>query len=239
MEPKQVVYQIRNTCNNKIYIGSATNYPHRKRTHLSDLKNQKHHSNKLQNAWNKYGNDNFIFEILEIVTRKEDLIEREQYWLDTLEAVKKGYNINPTASNCAGRIVTEKTREKIREKLKGKPLSPEHIAKRSESRIRNKKPRSRETMNKIANAQRGIKRSEETKEKLRISHLGKSPSPEAIAKGIATKKRNKELRISQGEYSSLRTETKQSPEHIAARLAGRAAAKAQRLAEAAQQEPYL
>jgi hypothetical protein len=40
----------------------------------------------LQNAWNKYGEDNFYFSVLELVPDKDKLIEREQYWIDKLNA---------------------------------------------------------------------------------------------------------------------------------------------------------
>lgn len=62
---KSGIYQIRNINNNKLYIGSAVNLIKRKNGHFSALFKNKHENNKLQNAYNKYGKETFIFEILE------------------------------------------------------------------------------------------------------------------------------------------------------------------------------
>jgi group I intron endonuclease len=58
------VYIIKNTINNKCYIGSSNNIYKRNYLHKSKLKRNKHHSIKLQNAYNKYGESVFIIEVL-------------------------------------------------------------------------------------------------------------------------------------------------------------------------------
>lgn len=65
----------------RIYIGSAININRRWIIHLYDLKNNKHHSNKLQNHYNKYGKDDLIFTIIEKCPIFKLLI-REQYYMD-------------------------------------------------------------------------------------------------------------------------------------------------------------
>lgn len=60
-----VIYSITNKINNKKYIGISQQYEIRKRKHLWALQNNKHDNEKLQNAFNKYGEENFLFEILE------------------------------------------------------------------------------------------------------------------------------------------------------------------------------
>lgn len=110
-----VIYKIQNLCNGNIYVGSALNYPQRRKNHLSKLKNHKHHSQYLQNAWNKYGEQNFIFEILEYCI-KENLIEREQYYIDTLNPK---YNICRIAGSRLGMVHSEETKNKISENCKG------------------------------------------------------------------------------------------------------------------------
>lgn len=59
------VYMIKNVLNNHKYIGSTKNFKQRLKQHLSDLRNNKHHSPHLQAAWNKYGEKHFVFQILE------------------------------------------------------------------------------------------------------------------------------------------------------------------------------
>ena len=43
----------------------------------TQLKNNKHHSIKLQRAWDKYGEENFEFKIEEIVDSLENLLNLE------------------------------------------------------------------------------------------------------------------------------------------------------------------
>ena len=61
--------------NGKKYVGSAVNFKRRRRKHRKSLRKGTHHSPHLQNAWNKYGEDNFKFDVLEYV---EDLKELEK-----------------------------------------------------------------------------------------------------------------------------------------------------------------
>jgi hypothetical protein len=113
------VYKITNIVTNKIYIGSTIlSFNKRFAVHKCDLRKNKHHSNKLQNSWNKHGESNFIFEILEIC-KKEVCLIKEQEYINLYNPHITGYNINPNAFNCSGKIVSQKTKDKISSKLKG------------------------------------------------------------------------------------------------------------------------
>jgi hypothetical protein len=111
----QGIYKILNTVTNKVYIGSTFDFKTRKRIHLKDLRNNKHHSKYLQNSYNKYGEDIFVFEILEIIEDNSNLLIKEQYWINYFQSFdeKKGYNILKFAGSCKGRINTEKRRLEI------------------------------------------------------------------------------------------------------------------------------
>lgn len=127
MPIKTGIYKITNVSNGKLYIGSATHYRIRKERHKTKLRGDRHENGKLQNAWNKYGEDMFEFEIIE-ECEKDKLIEREQYWMDELEVVKNGYNICKYARNTLGRKNTKKSIAKFRKTMKerypdGKPLN--------------------------------------------------------------------------------------------------------------------
>ena len=76
------IYFIKNMENGKFYIGSSIDFNRRKRVHLNLLKNNKHHSIKLQNSFNKYGIDKFQFNIIEIVNNIDQLIQIEQKYLN-------------------------------------------------------------------------------------------------------------------------------------------------------------
>jgi group I intron endonuclease len=111
------IYRIINKLDGKVYIGSAVNLKCRKNEHYRRLVNNKHHSNHLQNAWNKYGKDNFNFEVIEYVDIIENLIQREQYWMDFYISYddKYGYNMRPKAESPLGttKIMPEETKWKI------------------------------------------------------------------------------------------------------------------------------
>lgn len=126
------IYKIINIKNKKFYIGSSVDIKPRWNLHKHELRKNKHHSNYLQNSWNKHGEKNFKFEIIEECHEKI-LIEREQYYLDTLNT---DYNINPVAQNCTGRKLSEKTKNKISKGNLGKKRSEEFKAKQSE-RLKN------------------------------------------------------------------------------------------------------
>ncbi|MBT9788673.1 hypothetical protein GPK90_04850 [Clostridium sp. MCC344] len=60
------VYQIKNVANGKIYIGSSKDIFTRWKQHKAKLNKNAHVNEHLQKAWNKYGENNFIFSIVEL-----------------------------------------------------------------------------------------------------------------------------------------------------------------------------
>lgn len=189
------IYKITNIWTSDIYVGSAVNFKKRWSWHLKDLRANVHHNSYLQNAWNKYGSDYFKFEVIECC-EKEKLIEREQYWIDTLKCVRpNGYNLAPTAGNSLGIKRSAETREKQRQKKLGVKQSPEHVA----SRVAKLKG------HKVTEAQRdatrlrslgntwsaGIKHSDEVKAKISTTHKGKPKSEEHKRKMSENAKKQK------------------------------------------------
>ena len=155
------VYQIRNKINNKVYVGSSKDISQRWLQHISGLKNNKHRNQHLQYAWNKYGEENFEFSILEIVVNqnnfKDILIEREQFWIDKFHSVnnKFGYNICPNAYTCLGKKTSDVGRENISKGLiKRWKLSDEgqkfHISNLSQKIISEKGVNTYITQNKLS-----------------------------------------------------------------------------------------
>jgi len=107
----KAIYGILNIINGHQYIGSAKNFYKRKRGHITLLKAKIHHSLYLQNAWNKYGEANFRFIVLEKLLEDSDLLKREQWWIDNSHSE---YNICKFAGNSLGIKRSEETKEKIR-----------------------------------------------------------------------------------------------------------------------------
>lgn len=111
------VYEIKNILNNKRYVGSSCNIFKRWNEHRRDLNNNKHHSIKLQRAWNKYGEKHFYFEILETCEPiKETILFLEQKYLD----LNPEYNICYMAGSPLGHKHTEETKNKYFKNRSGK-----------------------------------------------------------------------------------------------------------------------
>lgn len=168
------VYSITNIINNKIYVGSAVrSFRIRWNTHKSELKRNVHKNIHLQRAYNKYGKENFVFEIIE-EHESEFCISAEQYWINMLDTCnsKYGYNILGNAHNCSGRIVTKETRLKISIGNKDKKLTVEHI-KRLHSKLG-----TYDTM-------KGKHHTEEAKKKISTKLIGKSKMSEEGKKRLS------------------------------------------------------
>lgn len=91
---KGYIYHITNNINNKCYIGQTLNYQNRKTTHLRNLRQGKHHSSKLQRAWDKYGEENFSFTFREVEIEKvEDLYYLEIEEIKKFDSYFNGYNM--------------------------------------------------------------------------------------------------------------------------------------------------
>lgn len=110
------IYLITNTVTKNRYVGSATHVGRRFNEHKSDLRHKKHHSQHLQKAWNKHGEDVFKFEVL-AKCPKEYLIKLEQFFIDTL---KPEYNILRKAGSPLGYKHTDEARKKISVLNKGR-----------------------------------------------------------------------------------------------------------------------
>ena len=140
---KTGVYAIRNTHDGKVYIGSAAVcIVFRAARHRNDLRRRKHNNNHLQSAWDKYGGNCFICEIIELTT-PEQAVEREQYWMDHYRSYIQtvGYNKSPTAKSPLGTKHSEESRRKMTLAAKKRWENPENRRKYSEA-IRGRKPSS-------------------------------------------------------------------------------------------------
>ena len=97
----QGIYVIRCSVSGKVYVGSSKKMHERWMEHKRSLRNNKHHSQHLQRAWNKYGEKAFEFQIVEEILDPLDLICREQKWIDTCDSFKNGYNGRQEADVCS------------------------------------------------------------------------------------------------------------------------------------------
>jgi group I intron endonuclease len=92
---KSGIYMIQNLVNHKIYVGSTKNLMRRRCDHLGKLRKNIHTNQHLQSAFNQYGEDNFLFEVLEYVEDVNLLLAREKIWFEATSCCDRecGYNI--------------------------------------------------------------------------------------------------------------------------------------------------
>jgi group I intron endonuclease len=151
------IYSITNTTNGYRYVGSAVNLNKRWNLHRHDLRHGVHGNGHLQHAFDKYGEDAFTFDVLE-VCEIPALIPREQWWLDTAQPE---YNICRIAGSPLGRACAEATHRKLSKAHKGIRHSPE--ACRHMSEAHKGRP----------NGWKGKRHTEETRRKQSLAHKGR------------------------------------------------------------------
>jgi hypothetical protein len=66
------VYKIRNSQNDKIFIGFSTDLPARFNRHKAELKFGSHRNKELQEIWDSFGESAFEFEILDVLDHQEN-----------------------------------------------------------------------------------------------------------------------------------------------------------------------
>lgn len=170
------VYVIHCSKNDFTYFGSAAGkggFQLRARQHISALRNNKHHSRILQNHFNKYGEDVFTFNIVEIC-KPENCVRFEQTWID-LRGIgdrNKSYNINPTANSFLGFKHTEEFKLNLSLRQTGKKRGP----------------RSEEVKARLRAKNLGHPVSEETRAKISAINKGRKQSPETVRRRMATMK---------------------------------------------------
>ena len=157
------IYRITNSVNGKFYIGSAVRIAYRWATHRFELRHGRHPNPKLHAAWKKYGEAAFQFSVEERVEDLKNLIDREQFYLDTLSPE---YNILRKAGSLLGFRFSPESRARLSVQRMGKKHSPE-------------------ACEKIAQAFRGKPRPPHVQALLRTMQSGKSPTPATIQKIVA------------------------------------------------------
>lgn len=143
------IYKIENIITGDCYIGSETIDKTRFKTHISLLRNNKHHSKYFQRAFKKYGEENFKFIILEDnIIDNIELLKREQFYINILNPK---YNVCKIAGNTKGFKHSFETKEKLR------LISKELFLIRDNCDF----------------SMKGRKHSEETKKKMQLSSIGR------------------------------------------------------------------
>jgi group I intron endonuclease len=184
------VYKIENKTTGGFYIGSSANVLQRWRWHIHRLQCGDHHNPYLQRSWSKHGEGAFSWVVLEeIEPIREKLIDREQFYIDTLHPT---YNMNAVASTMLGYVHSEGSRKNMSLAQAGRTHSDEtkwkmslagmgrvctEETKRRLSDANMGKHHSQETLDKISVACKGHRRSEETCNRISEAMTGKKREP--------------------------------------------------------------
>jgi len=112
------VYIIRNFYDNKIYVGKSVDIEKRLKDHKNKLKKNTHINSYLQNSWNKYGENTFDFEIVDLC-KKEELNEREIYYIKEFKSTDENFGYNMTEGGEGGDTLSKHPKfEEIQKKIR-------------------------------------------------------------------------------------------------------------------------
>lgn len=165
--------------NGKCYIGSSVDVFKRRTSHKCRLRKGTHTNTILQNSWTKYGESNFDWSFIEPVANKNELIEREQVWVDifpdaclfNIERVVKSYQTERRIS----------VRQRASERMKGnkyavgnKPIITEEQKVAISNKLKGTR-HSDESYKIAAEKRKGYKPTQESRIKQSISARSKKP----------------------------------------------------------------
>jgi len=202
-----VIYFIELTLTGRRYIGSAAIWERRKPQHLWDLRNNRHRNKRLQRAWNKYGEKAFVFGVLETLepaTSPEQLMKREQFWIDKTPL---RFNSGPCSKSRLGVKCSATTRRRmsaaavIRNAKRGDEII--HTLRRASKKaaaLTTAVPRPEEVKRKISSAKLGHAVSDDTRRKL--SEANKNPVRLTVDQARGIIRDLKEQRLSQREIAN-------------------------------------
>ena len=111
------VYKIENLINGKVYVGKSKNIGVRWSEHRSELNKGIHINSHLQSAWNKYGGDNFRFDVLYEAIDEEDALEQEEFYIAKYESDKSHLGYNLTKGGQSGYFTDESIANASKSKL--------------------------------------------------------------------------------------------------------------------------
>lgn len=154
------VYQIQ--IDKYIYVGKTKSWGLRKRlmSHAYDLNRCRHHNNILQKLYDKHKPTYLDYIVLEDNIEERDIAECEMFWIAYFKYIG-AYVINLTigGEGCNGRIISQETREKIRNSHVGKKRSEQARLNMRNAQLGHK--RTRESVEKSIAGTKGIKRTPE------------------------------------------------------------------------------
>lgn len=158
---KSGVYKLTNLKNGKFYIGSTYRFATRWSEHRRQLESGKHTNTFLLNAFNQDSTDSFVFEVLDVIADKIERLTKEQEYLD------KWYDKQANCYNLCDRAFSREGRTSKNPQLTHERMMANRVG------------------------MLGKHHTEETKEKIRLAHLGVPKVPCSETKKLAIGNANK------------------------------------------------
>ena len=171
-----IIYKITNKINGKVYIGQTIHsLQHRWREHCYSSSG----CLGIRSAIEKYGKENFIVEQIDVACDRDELDLKEQYWIEFYNCISpNGYNLKSGGKHT---ILSEESRKKLSEKLKGKNVGKKRTEewKQHLRELNTGRKHTEESRKKMSEAQSGEKHhmfgkhhSEESRRKMSESRRG-------------------------------------------------------------------
>lgn len=187
------IYSFTNLINGKVYIGSTNDVGIRLRNHKYHAHTSKKYRHYyIYQAMNKYGWDNFKFEVIEEccvlpIIRNE----RENYWINFYNTLDKEFGYNMRLAD--NKVISDDTINKMRQAKLGKKHTDEQNKNKSKIMTGNKRSlghkHTQQAKDNMGKSHIGSKRSAETKARMSLAQTGKIRSEESKRKQSETRKR--------------------------------------------------
>ncbi len=193
------IYKITNIINGKIIIGQSRDLSHRWYSYKHKLRKKIYHNPYLQNAWNKYGEQNFKFEII-LECTKEKLDEEEIKLIKIYNSTNRQFGYNIEEGGNKHKSCSEETRLKMRNAKLGvfdgnkNPMFNKHHSKESKRQMSESQKGHRHTEEWKINHSialmgnknlLGHRHSKATKRKMSESHKNREPISEETRKKLS------------------------------------------------------
>lgn len=164
------IYKIENLVNDKVYIGQSKNINERIRKHKESLKYNHHFNKHLQRSWNKYGENNFKFNVIDICDY-ELLNDKEQFYINKYNSMNSNCGYNKESGGKVKKL-SDETKIKISLSRIGMKISEDTRKKMSLSHIGENnsfynQKHSEEFKKKMSVLKKGIPLSSEHREKIK------------------------------------------------------------------------
>lgn len=129
------VYKITNKITNKIYIG-ITNQGSNARYRHHWYESRIGEPSYIHRSMAKYKEDAFKVEVIDTADTYDELKEKEKYWIKELDSTNrsKGYNCTKGGDGTFGKLHSDATKDKIRQKALGRLVSQDTKTKMSEAK---------------------------------------------------------------------------------------------------------